>query len=247
MHTKLLALKICDYCRLRVDPALPPNEAARIREFLLGLIAQSQIPPRKLRRYDWEEIAFQCDIDNKILRNLKATIEPALDAITRNTKAFSKRGSASVLRNAGPTEGQFPHGHLAQRAVKEIAPSVIRAPVQLELLPAFERRKSGTKPRTTEEFPTSLSEEWVDPSTFQEALQLHLRRHGDSCWHLHRCVVRKGENFDRSTIRQWLRGSRTPRGVASMQILARIEKRYRLAVGYFKSKLPHRTRSVSGH
>lgn len=243
MHTKLLALKICDYCRLRIDPALPPKEGSRIREFLLGLIARSQIPPRKLRRYDWEEIAFQCDIDKVVLRNLKAAIEPALDAITRNTKTFPKR----ISGNPGPTESQFPHSPLAQQTLEESAPNVVGVPVQLELLPASGRRKFGAKPRATEEFPTPLFEEWIDPPTFREALELHLRRHGDSYRHLHRCVVHNNENFDRSTILQWLRGSRTPRAVASMQVLARIEKRYRLATGYFKAKLPHQTRSASGH
>jgi hypothetical protein len=49
LHTKLLARKISDFCRLRVDPMLPPQESARIRDFLLGLIARSQTPLRKLR------------------------------------------------------------------------------------------------------------------------------------------------------------------------------------------------------
>jgi hypothetical protein len=247
LHTKLLALKIGDYCRLRIDPALPPKESFRIREFLLGLVARSQTPPRKLQRYDWEEIAFQCDIDKEVLGKVRPAIEPALDAIIRNTNTFPKRVTAPVPRSPGPTEEGFPHSHLARPTVEEIAPSVVGAPVQLELLPGFERRKSGTKPRAKEEFPTPLFEEWIDPKTFREALELHLRRHGDSYWHLHRCVVQNEESFDRSTILQWLRGSRTPRGVASMQILARIEKRYGLAAGYFKAKLPHQTRSAYGH
>ena len=32
-----------------------------------------------------------------------------------------------------------------------------------------------------------------------------------------------------------------------MEILGRIERRYRLPVGYFKAKLPHQARSSSGH
>ncbi|WFS04052.1 hypothetical protein PR016_25005 (plasmid) [Rhizobium tumorigenes] len=38
-----------------------------------------------------------------------------------------------------------------------------------------------------------------------------------------------------------------PRSVASFGILSRIEKRYRLAEGYFKAKLPHQSRSLYGH
>src|SRR5688572_30010854 len=90
-HTKLLARKISDFCRLRVDPALPPPESARIRAFLLTLIARSQTPPRKLRGYDWEEIAIQCGLDKDTLRTAKIAIEPALDAIVRNTKESQKR------------------------------------------------------------------------------------------------------------------------------------------------------------
>lgn len=98
-----------------------------------------------------------------------------------------------------------------------------------------------------EEFPTPLFDGWIDPTTFQEALALHMRRHGDSYWHLHRAVVRDDENLDRTTIRHWLQGSKAPRSVASMEVLARIERRYRLPAGYFKAKLPHQTRSSSGH
>jgi hypothetical protein len=54
-------------------------------------------------------------------------------------------------------------------------------------------------------------------------------------------------NFDHSTIRHWLQGSKAPRSVASMEVLARIERRYRLPAGCFKTKLPHQTRSASGH
>jgi hypothetical protein len=74
-----------------------------------------------------------------------------------------------------------------------------------------------------------------------------MRRHGDSYWHLHRAVVRGDENLDRSTIRHWMQGSKAPRSVASMEVLARIERRYRLPAGYFKAKLPHQTRSAYGH
>ncbi len=38
-----------------------------------------------------------------------------------------------------------------------------------------------------------------------------------------------------------------PRSVASYDILARIERRYRLPAGYFKAKLPHQARSLHGH
>lgn len=44
----------------------------------------------------------------------------------------------------------------------------------------------------------------------------------------------------------WIQGERVPRSVASFEILARIERRYRLPAGYFKAKLPYQTRSLLG-
>jgi hypothetical protein len=87
LHTKLLARKISDFCRLRVDPVLPPQESRRIREYLLSLIARSQTPPRKLRGYDWDEISLQCDLDKEATLIARAAIEPGLDAIVRTTKS----------------------------------------------------------------------------------------------------------------------------------------------------------------
>jgi len=130
---------------------------------------------------------------------------------------------------------------------KPSAAGHIGATDRSERQPATNRRKPGTKPRTIEEFPTPLFDDWLDPPTFREALDLHVRRHGDSYWHLHRAVVRDDEKLDHSTIRHWLQGSKAPRSVASMEVLGRIERRYRLPAGYFKAKLAHQTRSVSGH
>lgn len=106
-HTKLLARKISDFCRLRIDPILPPQESARIRNFLVGLIARSQTPPRKLRGYDWEEIALRCGLDNAALLIARSAIEPALDAIVRNMRdrrsslpsPFPKVRSQSLVLN----------------------------------------------------------------------------------------------------------------------------------------------------
>lgn len=245
-HTKLFARKISDFCRLRIDPILPAPEGARIKKFLVDLIAQSQIPPRKLRGYDWEEIAFQCRLDNEALRIAKSAIEPALDAIARNTKGLSKPPSLSVTQSS---KAKLPprRGRPRRPSAEASSKSSNGTPDRGERKAEASRKQPGTKPRVIEEFPTPLFEEWIDPTTFQEALALHMRRHSDSYWHLHRAVVRDDENLDRSTIRHWLQGSKAPRSVASMEVLARIERRYRLPTGYFKATLPHQTRSSSGH
>lgn len=246
-HTKLLSRKISDFCRLRVDPILPPQESARIRNFLVDLIARSQIPPRKLRGYDWEEIAIRCGLDNQALLIARSAIEPALDAIVRNMKGLSKLPPLPVSQGSEP-ELRPKRGRPRRLSTGKALPKNSNAtPDRAERQAEASRKQRGVKPRVIEEFPTPLFEEWIDPTAFHEAVALHMRRHGDSYWHLHRAVIRDDENLDRTTIRHWLQGSKAPRSVASMEVLARIERRYRLPAGYFKAKLPHQTRSSSGH
>ncbi|MEC3947567.1 hypothetical protein [Sphingobium sp. HWE2-09] len=52
--------------------------------------------------------------------------------------------------------------------------------------------------------------------------------------------------MDRSTLQSWIEGRRTPQSAASLEILNRIEVRYDLPAGYFRSKLPHPARAPSG-
>jgi hypothetical protein len=242
-HSKLFARKISDFCRLRIDPVLPPRESDRIRTFLLNLIAWSVTPPRKPRGYDWEEIAVRCGLDDKVLWNAKALIEPALDAITRNTNTLASR--PAVAAQARKT----PRAALRRGRPPKQAPSEARreAPAASMCKAAADRQRLSTGPRVIEEFPQPLFKRWTDPASFSEALELHMRRHGDSYWHLHRAVVRDDESLDPSTIRHWLLGSKAPRSTASMELLERIERRYRLPKGYFKERLPHQTRSATGH
>lgn len=107
-------------------------------------------------------------------------------------------------------------------------------------------RKRGYPARPVVEFPEPTTDVWIDPPTFREALVLHMERHSDSAWHLHRAVTCPGETFDRKTIREWLVGRKAPRSAASLRILARIEHRYRLPAGYLRARLPHPGRAASG-
>lgn len=109
------------------------------------------------------------------------------------------------------------------------------------------RAKPGVQPRQIEEFPTPLFEWTEEPDGFQQALIYHMRRHGDTYWHLHRAVVREEDAFDHKTLLSWTKGTKVPRSIESFEILSRIERRYRLPNGYFKAKLPHQARSASGH
>ncbi|MBB4189312.1 hypothetical protein GGE07_005994 [Sinorhizobium terangae] len=109
------------------------------------------------------------------------------------------------------------------------------------------RTKPGVQPRPIEEFPAPLFDWTEEPEGFQQALSYHMRRHGDSYWHLHRAIVREEDAFDHKTLLSWTKGTKVPRSIVSFEILSRIEWRYRLPDGYFKAKLPHQARSASGH
>lgn len=138
---------------------------------------------------------------------------------------------------------------MTKQTIRETTPNRSAAQAHAEALTesADARQKRGQKPRPIVEFPDPLFDEWEDPLTFAEALQLHMRRHGDTCWHLHRSIVRPGEAFNRKTIVVWFNGEKPPRSVQSLEILGRIERRYRLPAGYFKNKLPPTARATRGH
>jgi len=106
--------------------------------------------------------------------------------------------------------------------------------------------RPGPKAAPVVEFPEPLFSDWIDPGTFHEALALHMQRHGDSCWQLWRGIIRPGDTLNRHTIQNWVAGSRIPRTLSSLQMLNRIEHRYRLQEGYFRTMLPHQTRAPGG-
>ena len=97
--------------------------------------------------------------------------------------------------------------------------------------------KRGRKPLPIVERPVPKFTDWVDPPSFREALVLHLGRFSESYYQLHRSIVRPEEKFDRATLQSWTEGRRAPQSAASLELLTRIERRYDLPLGYFKSKL----------
>lgn len=95
--------------------------------------------------------------------------------------------------------------------------------------------------------PEADDDVWDDPATFHEALALHMRRHRDTSVSLTRAIVAEDDTLETSTIVTWRSGRKAPRSVASLDILRRIERRYRLPAGYFQAKLPHPARAATGH
>lgn len=127
------------------------------------------------------------------------------------------------------------------------APKSARASTTLKSAAQPNGKRRGAKPAPIIEFPEPLFSDWIDPGTFQEALALHMRRHGDTSWHLWKAVIQPGEILSRDTVKSWVSGKRIPRTLTSLDFLSRIERRYRLPVGYFRALLPHRMRAAVGH
>ncbi len=84
-----------------------------------------------------------------------------------------------------------------------------------------------------------------DPATFAAALDLQMRRHGESAERLWRAIVHDEDNLDPATITNWRTGSSAPRSLNSLRYLGRIEERYGLVPGYFQAKFPHRARAIT--
>src|SRR5262249_5646094 len=97
-----------------------------------------------------------------------------------------------------------------------------------------------------EKFPEPKWSDWDDPANFSEALDLHMRRHGDGSHRLRSAIVAPGDILNGETVRDWRSGKKEPRSVSSLEMLARIEARYRLPAGYFRSKLSHPARAWCG-
>ncbi|PVM92636.1 hypothetical protein DDF62_03170 [Caulobacter radicis] len=95
-------------------------------------------------------------------------------------------------------------------------------------------------------YPEPLSTEWEDPEDFAEAFQLHVARHGETVYRLHKAITAQGFKIDPQTLYTWKRGDKEPRSATGLRVLKAIERRYRLPDGYFSSKLAHPGRMITG-
>lgn len=249
-HSRLLSAKIADFCRKRLTPFLHAD-TERLQSYLVDLISRREYPPTRGRGVDWRSIACDCGIDHLRLSAIKEEVRPALDAIVRAFDAaaaretrprFALQGGVAVSEASPPK----PRASAGRRALPQ--PDLFAANDPGEAVDRLRpTRKRGVKPKIVVDFPEALDDRWEDPASFREALMLHMRRHGETYWHLHRAIVDAGESFDIKTIRSWVQGTRSPASTDSMAILQRIERRYRLPEGYFRAKLPHQGRAARGH
>jgi hypothetical protein len=235
--------KISSFCDVRVAPLVTQSELEGIRKFLLSLVKWVQQPPMRNGKPDWQATAAAIGMPPELSAELKKNLRLGLEAISR--WVISQRAELSSGTSTGSSakksasQPSRPHANSAPKSQREkqTAPHSDCATAA----------KRGPKPKEVGEYPTPLFEQTEDPSGFREALVYQMRRYGDTVWYLFRAIVREGETFDHKTILSWTAGRKVPRSVDSLEILSRIERRYRLPIGYFKEKLPHQSRSPSGY
>ncbi len=76
------------------------------------------------------------------------------------------------------------------------------------------------------------------PTDFSRALNIQMRKHGDTARSLYRILKQSGRRIGPQTIRQWQLANYSPNWGSSLDALGDIEKRYGLPTGYFTKTLP---------
>lgn len=251
---RLLSRKMATFCRRRLSPLAQPADVKNLRSYLAKLIANRAYPPTKRRDFDWEKIAERSRVEALHATQLRDEIRPALEALVR---ALNASGAPATQPPQASRADKTPAIDTCKRARKtprtaaiggtDLTSSVGQGRPRRRPKAATAKRRRTRKPRPIVEFPRSTTDQWDDPAAFPEALALHIQRHGETYWLLHRAVTRPGEKLGPKTIRTWLGGTRSPRSVASLEVLKRIERRYQLPEGYFQTKLPHHARAANGH
>ncbi len=227
--------KIEAYFSTRVQNILTTEEADAICRFLVHLLKIHALPPYRSRSIDCAAIAAGTDVAEVKISQARHQLRPVFDAVWRALTAISAPPYSSQYRSPVPNRGR-------KDSTLKDADAASSSPQQ-----TLPRKKRGPSARPINEFPAPLWISYDDPDNFSAALRLQIKRHGDTIYHLHRCIIRQDEGFDRHTIRHWCDETRSPQSIQSLDILKRIEQRYRLPEGYFKAKLSQIVRAPRGH
>jgi hypothetical protein len=230
---------ISDYCRKRVATVLSPPETEAIRQYLIKLLELGVYLPRLTGHDIWVDVSLETGIAVVHLKTAHDQLAPIFDAVTRSVSRHGAKARRKKVRSAPADAALY----------SEDAASASKASVSVS------RRKDNFSHRAAriyrktpvEEGPKPLWTEWKDPEAFAQALQLHIDRHGETPTDLYRSVIGEGHTIDLRGFVRWCTGGRVPRSIQSLNILNRIERRYRLPSGYFKAKIPHQARAARGH
>jgi hypothetical protein len=224
--------KLLSFSELRLAPLFNAADLKQLTGYMQALVERGQFPPMRGTLVDWSEITIACNFSASLTGKQKRVGQFGFDAIIR-------------WINDG---GRSPQSIDARSDIRSTRkPNSPRSAAQRKSIDEHERAKPGPKPAPIEDIPKPLFAITDDPISFQAAFALQLKRFGETYYHLHRAVVRPGDDFDNKTMLSWVKGTKVPRSLHSFEILGRIEQRYSLPTGYFKKKLPHQSRSASGH
>ena len=213
---------ISDFVRQRGATTLPPRTVEQLRLYLVDLFHRGEPPPARGRGVDWPALAAAAGIEPALLDSARDALRPGIEALRREL-----RKPPSQTPTAPPA---LPKANSPQAA------------------PERKRREAARHPRlmANEPRPEPTDLVWHDTPEFHLALDLHMRRHGDTTARLRDALFLEGHAIEESTLRMWRRGQKAPAHRDSLAVLGSLEARWRLPVGYFRAKLPHPARATTG-
>lgn len=242
---------ISDYCRKRIAPYLLPVHTEALRKFLIASLEAGVGIPRYAGKFDWQAMGMLTNVPHEMLVGAGRHIVPLLDAISRSVagaggkQPVARPENPSVQTMAKPDPAPTRILDVTDRANRVLSGASEPRPQVAAPAPIGPKRQYHRRPIV--EFPEPLWTEWQDVDAFAAALNLHIKRHGDSVRHLFHAVARDDKATNHRTLMKWATGELAPRSIQSLEVLARIERRYRLPEGYFKAKLPYLGRARTGH
>lgn len=228
-RSKFTAAVVTQFCKQRLTGVMPAPDVHALHRYLVELLARQEYPPYRGSRLDLRAVAGTLAIDADRLMSVRPHVQPIFDALARAIAEADLRATGSADRV--PTQ-------LRDRMIIAEASSTGAAT-------ATKRR--GRPKKAPVESPAPVASTWDECEDFGSALQQQVKRHGETLHGLYDAIIRPEDKFDRSTLRAWARGAKVPRSVTSIDILNRIERRYRLPEGYFSQKIVNPARASSGH
>jgi hypothetical protein len=220
------------YFAARIEPIANELDANRLRLYLKGLLEQKVFPPLRGNSINLNAAGKLCGIPAEVMRNIRPHLVPISNSICRTLFAIGAqpyRPPSTILR---PEPLKPKQVYKASRPATEVDSG---------------KPRRGKRKKVIVEFPEPLWDADTQRMAFPAALATEMKRHGDTVHHLYRAVGEADRLVDPHSIRMWTTGERQPRTIQSFEVLSRIERRYRLPVGYFKARLAHPGRALTGH
>lgn len=211
---------ISDFVKLRGPMVLAPRDVERLRDHLVEVLQRNERLPTRGQGLDWRAIAVASGVDADALVQGRDVLRPGLEALRRELR----KAPAVPPRNA----------------------TLASAP------PVVPPRPAWVAPRPPELGGLSASQSEADMGhiapgdQFCRALDRQMRRHRETTADLRRDICAAGYPIEYSTLRSWRLGLKAPANTESLAILAYLERRWSLEVGYFRRQLPHPARATRG-